>query len=516
MTDPFSQRRGQSLRRRPTALLTSSVFALSSPRWPRRSACASGSPRRQVAFVRAHRESRARRLRRPHRRHRPSQGGGLHGGQAAPRRCCTSSSTRRFCCDDAWRRARRHRRLDEGHRHRPPVARRAAVRGGRRDLRRGQPALFVVADLPHRGALRLQPDDVALWLSDLAKGVAVAVVLGLPLLVLVLWLMRAAGRTVVAVGLGRVDGVPGPGARAVSDPHCATVQQVHAAGRTAPRASASRRCSRDADFAAPGLFVMDGSKRSGHGNAYFTGFGTAKRIVFFDTLLERLAPDEIEAVLAHELGHYKLRHVAKRVAWSARCRSSSSPCSRGSRAEPWFYPGLGIPEPLLAWRWRVPASRCSSSCSRCRCSRSCSSRCRRCIRASTSSRPTPTPRATPQARRAHAGAGQAVRGQRRDADARSAAFGVLRFASAGGGAYRPHRGAGRGSPVAAARHEDRARHARHPAARAGVDALPRRRAGPWRRRARRPRRVASGLASATTAASKKRSCSPTTTRRSPS
>ena len=62
-------------------------------------------------------------------------------------------------------------------------------------------------------------------------------------------------------------------------------------------------------FANRGLFVMDGSRRSSHGNAFFTGFGRARRIVFFDTLLSRLAPDEIEAVLAHELGHFRLRHV---------------------------------------------------------------------------------------------------------------------------------------------------------------------------------------------------------------
>ena len=70
-----------------------------------------------------------------------------------------------------------------------------------------------------------------------------------------------------------------------------------------------KRCG----FAAKGLFVMDGSRRSGHGNAYFTGLGAAKRVVFFDTLLERLAPGEIEAVLAHELGHFKHRHVQKRM-----------------------------------------------------------------------------------------------------------------------------------------------------------------------------------------------------------
>ena len=67
-------------------------------------------------------------------------------------------------------------------------------------------------------------------------------------------------------------------------------------------------------FAAKGLFVMDGSRRSAHANAYFTGLGAAKRVVFFDTLLARLTPGEVEAVLAHELGHFKLRHVPKRMA----------------------------------------------------------------------------------------------------------------------------------------------------------------------------------------------------------
>ena len=67
-------------------------------------------------------------------------------------------------------------------------------------------------------------------------------------------------------------------------------------------------------FKSKGLYVMDGSKRSSHGNAYFTGFGAAKRIVLFDTLLSRLAPPEVEAVLAHELGHFKQHHIWKRVA----------------------------------------------------------------------------------------------------------------------------------------------------------------------------------------------------------
>ena len=95
------------------------------------------------------------------------------------------------------------------------------------------------------------------------------------------------------------------------------------------------------------LFVMDGSRRSSHGNAYFTGFGTEKRIVFFDTLLARLAPEEIEAVLAHELGHYKLKHVAKRIAWSAALSLAILALLAFLAREPWFYAGLGIPEDML-------------------------------------------------------------------------------------------------------------------------------------------------------------------------
>jgi STE24 endopeptidase len=92
---------------------------------------------------------------------------------------------------------------------------------------------------------------------------------------------------------------------------------------------------------------MDGSKRSGHGNAYFTGFGKAKRIVFFDTLLDRLTPDEIEAVLAHELGHFKRRHVAKRVAWSAVVSLAILALLAWFAGAPWFYVGLGIPQDML-------------------------------------------------------------------------------------------------------------------------------------------------------------------------
>ena len=141
----------------------------------------------------------------------------------------------------------------------------------------------------------------ALWLADLAKGILIGAVLGLPLAALVLWLMRAAGPlwwiwawaawiafqflllalypTVIAPLFNKFSPMP-PGA-----------------ARDAIEALLAR-CG----FANRGLYVMDGSRRSSHGNAFFTGFGRAKRIVFFDTLLERLTPDEVEAVLAHELG----------------------------------------------------------------------------------------------------------------------------------------------------------------------------------------------------------------------
>ncbi|MNT08806.1 Protease HtpX [compost metagenome] len=99
-----------------------------------------------------------------------------------------------------------------------------------------------------------------------------------------------------------------------------------------------KRCG----FASKGLFVMDGSKRSAHGNAYFTGFGAAKRIVFFDTLLERLSGDEIEAVLAHELGHFKRRHVAKRIVVTFALSLVFLALLGWLATRSWFYTGLGV------------------------------------------------------------------------------------------------------------------------------------------------------------------------------
>jgi STE24 endopeptidase len=94
--------------------------------------------------------------------------------------------------------------------------------------------------------------------------------------------------------------------------------------------------------------VMDGSKRSAHGNAYFSGFGASKRIVFFDTLLSRLAPQEIEAVLAHELGHFKMKHIVKRIAVMFVISLGFLALLGFLKNQVWFYSGLGVDPIVLA------------------------------------------------------------------------------------------------------------------------------------------------------------------------
>jgi len=98
-------------------------------------------------------------------------------------------------------------------------------------------------------------------------------------------------------------------------------------------------------FASQGIFVMDGSKRSGHGNAYFTGLGNSKRVVFYDTLLEGLNTDEIEAVLAHEIGHFKHKHLRKRMIVMAISSLAGLALLGWLMQQQWFYTGLGINTP---------------------------------------------------------------------------------------------------------------------------------------------------------------------------
>ena len=98
-------------------------------------------------------------------------------------------------------------------------------------------------------------------------------------------------------------------------------------------------------FASSGIFVMDGSKRSGHGNAYFTGLGASKRIVFFDTLLKRLSPDEVLAVLAHEVGHFKHKHIQKRIFWMMAISLAGLAFLGWLMLQDWFYSGFGVSTP---------------------------------------------------------------------------------------------------------------------------------------------------------------------------
>lgn len=180
-----------------------------------------------------------------------------------------------------------------------------------------------------------------LWLTDGLKGVGVGLIIGLPVAALVIWLMDSAGTywwlwawgawmgfnllllvlypTVIAPLFNQF--------KPLDDEALETrIQQL------------MQRCG----FSAKGLFVMDGSKRSAHANAYFTGFGPAKRVVFFDTLLQQLSPAEIDAVLAHELGHFRHRHIIQRIGLMFAISLLGFALLGWLSAQVWFYSGLGV------------------------------------------------------------------------------------------------------------------------------------------------------------------------------
>jgi STE24 endopeptidase len=180
-----------------------------------------------------------------------------------------------------------------------------------------------------------------LFVADLAKGLAVGTVLGVPLLLAVLWLMLAAGTLwwlyvwIVLIGYSLFLQMIYPAVVMPLFNKFSRLEDAALAGRIEQLLSRT-------GFRSRGLYVMDGSKRSSHGNAFFAGFGAAKRIVLFDTLVSRLQPAEVEAVLAHELGHYKLRHIVKGMALSW-AFSFALLLALGLLAQqPWFYEGLGM------------------------------------------------------------------------------------------------------------------------------------------------------------------------------
>jgi STE24 endopeptidase len=185
-----------------------------------------------------------------------------------------------------------------------------------------------------------------LWLADTLKSTLLGAVIGLPIAALILWLMGAAGQlwwlwawgawmgfnlllmliypTFIAPLFNKFKPLDDPTLKA--------------------RVTAlMKRCG----FAAKGLFVMDGSTRSAHANAYFTGFGASKRVVFYDTLLRQLNASEVEAVLAHELGHFKHRHIVKRLIAMFALSLAGFALLGWVSTQVWFYAGLGV-QPNLA------------------------------------------------------------------------------------------------------------------------------------------------------------------------
>jgi STE24 endopeptidase len=180
-----------------------------------------------------------------------------------------------------------------------------------------------------------------LWLADAAKGIALAAVIGLPLLALVLWIIAASG-TLWWLWAWAAWASVNLIALVVYPTLIAPLFNRFEPLADKPLEERVRALMTRAGFAAKGLFVMDGSRRSAHGNAYFTGFGAARRVVFFDTLLARLAPAEVEAVLAHELGHFKLGHIVRRIAAMLGAALVLFAAFGYLAGQSWFYTGLGV------------------------------------------------------------------------------------------------------------------------------------------------------------------------------
>ncbi len=188
---------------------------------------------------------------------------------------------------------------------------------------------------------------LSLFFIDLAKSVLLAAALGVPLAACVLWLMAQMGTYwwfyvwLVWVGFNLFMLAIYPTWIAPLFNKFSPVQDAELKERVERLLT---RCG----FRVKGLMVMDGSRRSSHGNAYFTGFGKSKRIVFFDTLLSRLNPAEVEAVLAHELGHFKLRHVAKRMTWIFAASLGFLWLLGYLMEKGWFFHGLNVSSPSTA------------------------------------------------------------------------------------------------------------------------------------------------------------------------
>ena len=179
------------------------------------------------------------------------------------------------------------------------------------------------------------------WLLDLVKTALLAVIIGVPLVAAILWLMNQAGESWwiyawvlwMAFSLTMIWAYP-----AFIAPIFNKFSQLEDASMRARIEALLNRCG----FHSKGVFVVDGSRRSSHGNAYFTGFGRNKRIVFYDTLLETLSEDEVEAVLAHELGHFKRNHIKKSLLLSSAISFVGFALLAWLMRSDWFYNSLGV------------------------------------------------------------------------------------------------------------------------------------------------------------------------------
>jgi STE24 endopeptidase len=186
-----------------------------------------------------------------------------------------------------------------------------------------------------------------LFVLDLIRHTGVAILLGVPLLLAVLWLMDKMGDHwwlyvwILWVAYSLVLMMVYPAFIMPLFNKFTPITEGELASRI-------QRLLERCGFKSSGLYLMDGSKRSSHGNAFFTGFGAAKRIVLFDTLVSRLEPPEVEAVLAHELGHYRLHHIAKSMVLSAAVSFVVLWVLGQLIDQPWFYQGLGVRTPSNA------------------------------------------------------------------------------------------------------------------------------------------------------------------------
>ena len=181
----------------------------------------------------------------------------------------------------------------------------------------------------------------ALWWADQAKGLLLGALIGLPLAALVLWIMAASGGLWwlwawgALVGFNALMLLAWPAFIAPLFNRFEPLADAALADRV-------KALMQRTGFKAQGLYVMDGSRRSAHANAYFTGIGASKRVVFFDTLLAQLTPDEVEAVLAHELGHFKLRHVPRRLVALLLGSLAAFALLGWLTGQSGFYAGLGV------------------------------------------------------------------------------------------------------------------------------------------------------------------------------